>query len=244
MAVRVSEIMNRELFSVVPAEPADAALGSILALGITGAPVVDEAGKPIGMVSWRDLVGERAGPTAGERMTRPPATVAAEASIATAARCLARTGYHRLIVVDASGRAVGMVSSLDVVRGLMGLPTPHPASFPHLDPETGLAWTDDSPLDMQELEAAPDGPGVLVILHSGAGAPEKVIWAESAQSVRRRLEELLTTTPPPPLGAWLARGGLRFRAASASSESERAGAVAAVLRRAAAMPASAPCPDR
>jgi CBS domain-containing protein len=196
------------------------------------------------MVSWRDLVGDRAGRTAGERMTRPPATVAAEGSITTAARRLARTGYHRLIVVDASGRAVGVVSSLDVVRGLMGLPTPHPASFPHLDPETGLAWTDDVPLDMDERGAAPDGPGVLVILHGGAGTPERVIWAESAPSVRRRLEELLTTTPPPLLGAWLARGGLRFRAACGATEAERAATVAAVLRRAAAMPVSAPCPDR
>jgi CBS domain-containing protein len=244
MAVRVSEIMNRELFSVGPAEPADAALGSILALGITGAPVVDEDGKPIGMVSWRDLVGEKAGRTAGERMTRPPATVAAEASIANAARRLARTGYHRLIVVDASGRAVGMVSSLDVVRGLMGLPTPHPASFPHLDPETGLTWTDDAPLEMDELGAAPEGPGVLAILHGGTGTPEKVIWAESVPGVRGRLKEMLTTTPPGLLAAWLARGGLRFRAASASTEPERTTAVAAVLRRAAAARASAPCPDR
>ena len=244
MAVKVSEIMNRELFSVGPAEPADATLASILALGITGAPVVDEAGKPLGMVSWRDLVGDQPGRTAGERMTAPPAIVAAEASIANAARRLARTGYHRLIVVDVSGRAVGIVSSLDVVRGLMGLPTPHPASFPHLDPETGLAWTDDVPLVTDEIGAAPEGPGVLVLRHGGAGTPEKVIWAESAPSVRRRLQEILTTTPPALLSAWLERGGLRFRAASAASEPERAAAVAVVLRRAAAMPASAPCPDR
>ena len=244
MAVRVSEIMNRELFSVGPAEPVDVVLGSLVALGITGAPVVDEAGKPLGMVSWRDLVDGKPGRTAGERMTAPAATLAAEASIASAARRLARTGYHRLIVLDHSGRAVGMVSSLDVVRGLMGLPTPHPASFPHLDQETGLAWTDDVPLEIAELGAAPEGPGVLVLCHGGMGTPEKVVWAESVASVRRRLEEMLTATPPALLGAWLARGGLRFRAASASSEPERAAAVAAVLRRAAAMPASAPCPDR
>jgi CBS domain-containing protein len=244
MAVRVSEIMNRELFSVGPGEPVGGALGSILALGITGAPVVDEAGKPLGMVSWRDLAGDKPGRTAGERMTQPPATVAAEARIAAAARCLARTGYHRLIVVDEAGRAVGVVSALDVIRGLMGLPAPHPVSFPHLDRETGLTWTDDRALEPGELQAAPDGPGVLVLLHGGAGVPERVIWAESATNVRHRLGEMLATTQPGLLASWLERGGLRFRAAPAPTETERAAAVATVLRRAAATPSSAPCPDR
>lgn len=236
MAVRVREIMNRELFSVRPEEPLNATLEAILALSITGAPVVDERGKPLGLVSLRDLVAEKPGTTAGERMTRPPATVPAEARIGEAARRLAGTRYHRLIVVDEGGRAVGMVSSLDLIRGLLGLPTPHPAAFPHLDRETGLSWTDDLPLELEEVQAAPDGPGVLVLLHGGAGVPEKVVWAESGENVRGRLREMLTTSQPELLAAWLEHGGLRFRAASAPDPAERAHALQVILRRAAATP--------
>ena len=161
MALTVSEIMNRELFSVRPEESVEATTQAILALGITGVPV--------------------------------------EAGVGEAARRLARTRYHRLIVVDGGGRAVGMVSALDVIRGLLGLPTPHPASFPHLDHETQFSWTDDLPLELEEIEAAPDGPGIVVLLHGGARVPERLVWAEASESVRGRLREMLTAAQTSPL---------------------------------------------
>jgi CBS domain-containing protein len=236
MALRVREIMNPELFSVGPEESVETTLAGILALGITGVPVVNGQRKPVGLVSLRDLVGDRPGATAGERMTRPPVTVPAEARIREAAGCLARTGYHRLIVVDDLGRAVGMVSSLDVIRGLLGLPAPHPASFPHLDRETGLSWTDERPLELAEIGAAPEGPGVLMLLHGGAEVPERVVWAESSESVRSRLREMLAAPQPDLLAAWLEHGSLLFRAASAGDPAERAEALAAVLQRAVSTP--------
>lgn len=236
MAIRVREIMNRELFSVGPEETAESTLQAILALGITGAPVVDERRVPLGHVSLRDLTRDRAGTTAKERMSRPAATVPAEARISDAARRLAKTGYHRLIVVDEGGRAVGMVSSLDVIRGLLGLPAPHPAAFPHLDRETGLSWTDDLPLERSEIATAPEGPGVLVLLFGGAGIPDRVVWAESTEGLRGRLEEMLTVRQPELLSAWLEHGNIRFRLASAEDPTERAEALAIVLRRAAATP--------
>lgn len=244
MAVKVSEIMNAELFSLGPQDTVDMGLRGILLLGVTGAPVLDEDGKPLGLVSLRDLVADKPGTTVGERMTQPAATIAAEAAIAAAARRLARTGYHRLIVVDEAGAAVGMVSSLDVIRGLMGLPAPHPASFPHVDRETGLSWTDDRPLEMGEIVAAPEGPGVLLLVHGSAGVPERVVWAEASEDIRGRLVEMLTAAQPGLLRSWLEHGGLRFRAAAAPEQAERSDALAAVLRRAAAPLASVPCPDR
>jgi CBS domain-containing protein len=230
MALTVAEVMNREVFSVGPQEPVDEAREAILALGITGVPVVDEKGRPLGLVSLRDLVTQKAGTTAGERMTRPPETVPAQCRIGEAAHRLARTRYHRLIAVDEEGRVVGMISAMDIVRGLLGLPAPHPASFPHLDRETGLSWTDDLPLERDQIHAAPDGPGVFVLSHGGAGVPERVLWAESPESIRGRLEELLTTVQPGLLGAWLEHGHLRFRAAWAPDASQRADALTRILR--------------
>jgi hypothetical protein len=236
MALMVSEIMNREVFSVGPEESVDATREAILALGITGVPVVDEEAIPLGLVSLRDLVAQKPGTTAGERMTRPPATVPAEARLGDAARRLARTRYHRLIVVGEKGRVVGVVSAVDIIRGLLGLPAPHPASFPHLDHETGLSWTDELPLALEEIEAAADGPGIVVLLHGGAGVPERLVWAEESENVRGRLREMLTAAQPELLGAWLEHGGLLFRAASAPDPAERAEALAVVLRRSAVAP--------
>jgi CBS domain-containing protein len=227
MALQVSEIMNGELFSVGKEDAVEMALRAILTLGITGAPVLDEEGKPLGLVSLRDLVGDRPGTTVEERMTRPPATVPADARIGAAARILARTRYHRLIVVDGDGRAVGMVSAVDIVRGLLGLPAPHPASFPHVDRESGLSWTDEAALDAEHIPAAPGGPGVLVLYHGGVGVPERPVWAEAPDDVRGRLTEMLTVAQPAALASWLEYDGIRFRAASVPDSSERADALRA-----------------
>lgn len=97
---------------------------------------------------------------------------------------------------------------------------------------------------MEEVQAAPEGPGVLALLHGGVAVPERVIWAESSESVRRRLIEMLTAAQPEPRASWLGHGGLRFRAAAARARSARTEALAAVRRRAATPLASMPCPDR
>lgn len=233
MATRVKEIMNRELFSLRPEHSADDALCDLIALGITGAPVVDGDGRPVGVLSLRDIAGRHEGDTAGELMTRPAAVVHEEDAIAQAGQVLARTGYHRLVVLDAAGRAVGMVSALDVVRGLLGVPAVHPPSFPHLDQELGVVWTDDQPLVAGGLEGAPDGPGLIVLTHGGAGVPERVVWAEAAQDVYTRLTEMLSTpqSDQPVLAYWLHRGSLRFRTASVREEDLRRRALERVRRR-------------
>jgi CBS domain-containing protein len=222
MATRVREIMNRELFSVRPDHLASDVLNGILALGITGAPVVDDEGRPVGVVSLHDLV-SRTGPRAADLMTSPAATVHADAPIAEAGRLLAETGYHRLVAVDWEGRAVGVVSSLDVIRGLMGLPATHPPAFPHLDPRTQLRWTDDQPLEGGHLDPGATGPGLIVLVHGGATVPERVVWAESCDDVFARLQQILVGPPvdEPVLAWWLARGGLRFRVALASDPARR-----------------------
>jgi CBS-domain-containing membrane protein len=42
---------------------------------------------------------------------------------------LAEHGTHQLVVVDDNGRAIGMVSAVDFVRGLLGVPAEHPHTF-------------------------------------------------------------------------------------------------------------------
>lgn len=234
MARTVNEIMNKELFSVRPSDAAEDALNGILALGISGAPVLDDERRPLGMVSLRNFVGRRPGDHVADRMATPAATVHEGASVADTGRLLAETGRHRLTVVDASGRAVGLVSTLDVLRGLLGLPIVHPVPFPHMDLAAGFVWSDELPLEPAMFPAAVDDPGLLVLIHGGPGAPQRIVWAEACDNIRARLQDMLAApqTEEPLLAFWLKRQGLRFRAAAAQNSTKRRAAADGLRRRA------------
>lgn len=215
--------MNREMFSARPDETASDALHTLTALGLSGCPVLDDDGKPIGMIALSDLLRIGSKDTLGQHMSAPVVTVNQNNTIEDAARLLGETGFHRLVVVDAEGEAVGMLSALDVVRGLVGMPAFRPSVFPHYDHALGLTWTNDTVLDLERIEAAPDGPGILVLIHGGAGKPERMVWVESAQNVRKRLIDMLSAPAENPfaLQHWLELGDLRFRAAAQADPGER-----------------------
>jgi CBS domain-containing protein len=232
MALTVDEIMNRELLTLRPDEPVPWVIGYLMALGITAAPVVDEAGVPIGVVSLRDCVGRPPGATARDCMTTPVTTVLEHARVEVAARELVEKRRHRLVVVDVPGHAVGMVSAVDFVAALLGLPAAHPETLPHYDRGTGLIWADDTPLAMRHVEAAPEGPGLLLLVRGGVGERERVVWTEVTRSLRGRVLDLLSQPQPPTLRALLAQGGLRFRTAPVSSAAHARRALAVVADRA------------
>ncbi|WP_435210421.1 CBS domain-containing protein [Streptomyces sp. bgisy034] len=105
---------------------------------VSALPVVDGGGRVIGIVSEADLLHKeefrdgdpdrytqlrrlsdlvKAGSvTAGELMTRPALTVTDDATLAQAARTMARAGVKRLPVVDADGRLEGVVSRVDLLK--------------------------------------------------------------------------------------------------------------------------------
>jgi CBS domain-containing protein len=234
MTLRVAEIMSRELYTVRPCDAAEDALDGILALAISGAPVLDDERRPLGTVSVRNLVGRRPGDRVANRMTTPAMTVCESASVTEAGRLLAESGRHRLIVVDGAGRAVGLVSTLDVLRGMLGLPVVRPAPARKVDLAAGLVWTDELPLEASMLAAAADGPGLLVLIHGGPGMAKRIVWAEACDNVRTRLEDMLKApqTEEPLLAFWLNRPGLRFRCAVAPDASQRREAAEDMRRRA------------
>lgn len=91
-----------------------ARLRSLLrAEGITGVPVVDAEGRPIGVVSRSDLVYHRHG-TVADVMTKDVLALSERASLFEAAALMAYEGVHRVVVIDDDGRVVGVVSALDV----------------------------------------------------------------------------------------------------------------------------------
>lgn len=223
MAILVKEIRSPELFSLSAGDTADTALSYLMALGISSAPVVDNHGTLCGMISVRDLVGEREGVTVQERMSVPAVSIRDNATIQEAGELIGTTGHHHLPVVDEYGAPFGMVSSLDVIRGLLGLPTVHPATAPHYDPDTGASWSDDHVLSLEHLDEAPAEAGVFILIRGGMGVQETMEWVESADDMRARLRNILGMphAQTAHLQRVLAYRELRFRTASIGDAAER-----------------------
>jgi CBS domain-containing protein len=232
MAITVREVMNRELFTLRPSERVDDAVRFLVGLGVSGAPVADEC-VPIGVVSLKDLLDVRLrGDTVGERMRSPVVSIDEDLHVDAAARVLAEHGVHRLIVVDAAGRGIGIVSAVDLLRGLLGVPAVHPPAFPHLDPRTGLSWTDDAPLDAVHVDRSPRGPGLVVLVRGAAGVRERVIWAESTDDIRGRLRAMIAPTEHESITLrqlLLRPETVRFRVAPSTSTAEQRRALRRVL---------------
>jgi CBS domain-containing protein len=223
MAQTVRDVMNPELFAVEPGVQIEALLDSILALGITAVPVLDAEHRPVGMTSLRDLV--RRG--SAHPISTPALMIPLNASIEDAAKMMAEAGRHHLVVVGSDGRAAGMLSTLDIVRALVGYPSQHPASFPHYDSELGVAWTNPLPFDSEHVAHAPQGAGLVVLSSGGVGLVESDVWVEECDGARARLAEMLTAPPPPksPLAEVLLVPNLRFRFATCTDAALRASAL-------------------
>ncbi len=221
MSRAIGEIMNRELLAVLPETPAQAVRELLQTFSVGAVPVVDEQRHPLGLVTARALL-EGDG-TAADRMSRPAVCAEGSTSIEQAARRLALSDVHYLVVVDGAGRAVGIVSTPDVLRAMLGIPARHPAAFPHWNAATQSSWTDEWPLDEGHVARAPDAAGVLVLVRGLVGETDAVMWVEACANVRDRIRVLTTrdSIAEPALARLLERHDLRFRAAIVRDEVDR-----------------------
>lgn len=136
----VGEIMTTEVAAVRRQTPFRDVIAVMVARGISAVPVLDDDGRPVGVVSEADLLaaGESRGgverprhhdpasgreewrraqaATAGELMTPRVITVADTDPLIVAARRLARARVRHVFVVDGAGRLIGVVARRDLLR--------------------------------------------------------------------------------------------------------------------------------
>ncbi|MGJ4927388.1 CBS domain-containing protein [Bradyrhizobium sp. HKCCYLS2038] len=152
--MRAHQIMTRSVITVTPGTPVAEAARIMLRNHIGGLPVVDAAGRLVGMVTdgdflrraelgterkqgrWLDLLVGRGrigadfvhshGRTVGDIMSRPPVTVSADASLAEIAETMEKRNIKRLPVISGD-RLVGMVTHTDFVQTLADLAATVPA---------------------------------------------------------------------------------------------------------------------
>jgi CBS domain-containing protein len=127
-------LMSASLHTCSPGDSLERAAG-ILWEGDCGAlPVVNEAGRLVGMITDRDIcmaVYTQGRPPSGcavsDSMSRRIRVCAPDDSIEHLAQLMSAHQVRRLPVVDSEGRLLGIVSLADVARHLNGLASGHPA---------------------------------------------------------------------------------------------------------------------
>lgn len=121
----VKDYMAKTLVTFKPNTPVLDAVHVLVKNRIAGAPVVDDAGNLVGMLSELDCLkvalqagyhGDYGGPVS-DFMSKGVKTVNMEMSIVDLAQVFLDEGYRRFPVTD-SNRLVGQISRRDVLRAL------------------------------------------------------------------------------------------------------------------------------
>ena len=208
--MQVSDIMTRELVSVAPDASIDAAIDLMLDHHISGLPVIDKAGRLVGILTegdllwrpeigtqrersnWRDaFVGTRGaarkyvhshGVRVKDVMTADPVVVAEDASLDDVVRLMEARGVKRLPVTR-QGAVIGIVSRANLIRALVA----------HHRQATRTA-TDEKLLReqiLEEIEAQDWATGVVVDVSIRNGTADlwgTVLEVEQAEALRALVE--------------------------------------------------------
>ncbi|MEU8925342.1 CBS domain-containing protein [Kitasatospora sp. NPDC048545] len=135
----VNDVMTHEVVTARPDTPVKEVAALFHRNDITAIPVIDDQGRPLGLVSEADLIRKEAvlpdpegrypgrwldgkdraraeAETAGGLMTSPAVTARPGWSVPEAARAMDKHKVKRLPVVDEAGRLVGIVSRRDLLQ--------------------------------------------------------------------------------------------------------------------------------
>ncbi|MER7577019.1 CBS domain-containing protein [Streptomyces sp. NPDC126514] len=133
---KVRDVMSDAVVRVQGGTPFKEIAHVLQEYDITAVPVVDDQDRPRGMVSEADLLhkmmrGQASGADGGDSLPAPGKSLATDAaglmtspalcarpewSVVDAARVMARHGVKRLLVTDAEGGLIGVVSRSDLLR--------------------------------------------------------------------------------------------------------------------------------
>jgi CBS domain-containing protein len=125
---KVKETMNTETKTCGPQDSVTKVWDAMLDSDFTGMPVVDEKGKPLGMITRFDIL-KRGGARVGKDtkdvmkveklMSTPLFSISPEASLRDAAKMMLDREIGRISVVD-DGKLVGIIDRYDIIKAIFG----------------------------------------------------------------------------------------------------------------------------
>lgn len=151
LSLRIEDVMNTQVVQISSTATMREAAAIFDQFDVTGAPVVDESGRCVGILSATDFAMReltRTGPEdqlsfgltysvvpqpeggpvqiesvpedrVSHHMSPVVRTIEARTPILQAARVMCQEHIHRLVVLDQRQRAIGIVSSLDLVAAMV-----------------------------------------------------------------------------------------------------------------------------
>jgi CBS-domain-containing membrane protein len=145
LALTAADVMSRDVLAIPRQMSLRAAAHQLVQAHVSGAPVVDEGGRCVGVLSTTDLArwldgGQAARPAGTPRcfcsdwqvidpeglppdpvsryMTADPVTATTDTPVGVLARRMLDAHVHRVIVVNPAGRPVGVVSGTDFLAAV------------------------------------------------------------------------------------------------------------------------------
>ncbi len=127
-SIAVKDYMSASLVTFTPDMDVMNAINVLVKNRISGAPVIDERGNLIGLLSEKDCMKvaiqagyyEQLGGRVDDYMTKKVITVEADSSVLEVAKLFMEKGPRRYPVVE-DNRLVGQISRRDVLRSLLGM---------------------------------------------------------------------------------------------------------------------------
>jgi len=124
----VDDYMTKDLITFMPDTPLQDVVSSLLSNRITGAPVLDDKGKIVGLIDDKDClklmfdsfyhnmpVSKK---TTRDYMSNVMKSVKPGTEIMEVANIFLTTPYKRLVVIDNNGALKGQISRADVLRAI------------------------------------------------------------------------------------------------------------------------------
>jgi CBS-domain-containing membrane protein len=143
-----AEVMTREVFTLPASLSLGGAAWALMHRGVSGAPVLDDEGELVGVLSESDLLEARSGAPGGDGaddfvvdercvadvMTPALFAVGPNETVAGIVEMMVTYGVHRVLVVEDSGALAGIITTVDVL---------HQLAEGRLDPARDLASSAD-----------------------------------------------------------------------------------------------------
>ncbi|MGE0884752.1 MAG: HPP family protein [Blastocatellales bacterium] len=123
MTLHASDVMIKDVITVSEKTPLKEVTKMFSERRITGAPVVNDAGELVGVLSETDIIrkttsiGAWSPNTAGQIMTRPAVTVSPNETLQRVCELMSNRHIHRVVVAEGT-RINGIITTMDILRAI------------------------------------------------------------------------------------------------------------------------------